>query len=168
VPETPAGWYPAPNLAGSLQYWDGQGWAGSPVPDPAAQQPYQPYVQQTYGQQPYGTAVAPAYPPAPPVGYSPPPGGGTNVLAVLSVVLAFVFAPAGLVCGIIALRQTRGAPRGDSNRTLAIIGTVVSGVFTAISVAVILFLIAAAGVVIHDIPSVPSIQPFPTDPGPTL
>src|SRR5690625_1662487 len=53
-----------------------------------------------YGQAPYG---APGYGPAP--GY--PYGRPTNSLAILSLVLAFVFAPAGLITGIMARRQIK-------------------------------------------------------------
>jgi Domain of unknown function (DUF4190) len=44
--------------------------------------------------------------------------------AVLSLVLAFVFAPAGLVLGIVALRQTRRT--GEGGRGLAWAGLVIS------------------------------------------
>ena len=57
----------------------------------------QPWGQQQWGQ--------PTYPP--PGQYGPPAGGGTNVLAILSLVLAFVFAPAGVVLGHLAKRQIR-------------------------------------------------------------
>jgi hypothetical protein len=49
---------------------------------------------------------------------------GTNVCAVLSLVLAFVFSPAGLVLGIVALRQIRKT--GEGGHGLALAGIIVS------------------------------------------
>jgi hypothetical protein len=64
-----------------------------------------------------GTTQSPTY-------SSPTSVAGTNVCAVLSLALAFVFAPAGLVLGIIARRQI---PRtGEGGRGLALAGIIVS------------------------------------------
>lgn len=67
--------------------------------------------------QPTGAPQAPTYP-------SPTSVAGTNVCAVLSIVLAFVFAPAGLLLGIIARRQIRRT--GEGGRGLALAGIIVS------------------------------------------
>lgn len=81
-----------------------------------------------YGQAPYG---APGYGPGP--GY--PYGRPTNSLAILSLVLAFVFAPAGLVTGIMARRQIKRTHEdGDG---LALAGIIVGGIATAFFVLLI-------------------------------
>ena len=93
---------------------------------------------------PYG---APAY--GPPPGYAPPGYGGyppyyrrpTNTLAILALVFAFVFAPAGLVMGIVARKQIERT--GEEGSGLALAGTIVGGVFTGIWVLVIVFWIIA-------------------------
>jgi hypothetical protein len=61
--EVPAGWYPSPEVAGQLQYWDGEAWTNyravasdEPV---AAEQP-----QATYAQDPAATAAQQASVPA--------------------------------------------------------------------------------------------------------
>jgi len=79
-------------------------------------------------------------------GYYPVPQ--TNVLAILSLVMAFVFAPAGLVLGIIAKSQIRQT--GEQGEGLATAGIVISAVFLAITVvAFIAFFAFAATVVSH-------------------
>jgi hypothetical protein len=102
---------------------------------PYGQQPYgqqqygqqqygqQPYGQQPYGQQPYGQQPYPPYGQYPGQGY-PQPSGGTNGLAIASLVLAFFCSLAGLVCGIIALNQIRD--RNQEGRGIAIAGIVIS------------------------------------------
>jgi hypothetical protein len=108
-----------------------------------------------YGQPPpgYGQAPPPGYGPAP--GYGPPPPYGvnvgygvqfygprpTNTMAILSLVLAFVFAPAGLVLGIMARQQIRRT--GEEGDGLALAGIIVGGIFTAIFVLMIVFMIVA-------------------------
>ncbi|MEH0937488.1 DUF4190 domain-containing protein [Micromonospora psammae] len=75
----------------------------------------------------------PPYPPQGPYGqYGPPPGGGggPNALAILSLVFAFVFAPAGIVLGHLAKRQIRRS--GEPGDQLATWGLILSYVFTAI------------------------------------
>jgi hypothetical protein len=108
------------------------------------------------GQQPYGQ---PAY--GPPPGYGGPPGYGvpgygfppgygyprpTNTLAILSLVMAFVFSPVGLVLGIVARRQIRQT--GEQGDGLALAGIIVGGIGTALAVLGFLFFflaLAAAG-----------------------
>jgi len=89
-----------------------------------------------YGQQPYG----------PPPGDGPPPGypaygRPTNTMAILALVLAFVFAPAGLVLGIVARKQIKQT--GEDGEGLALAGMIVGGIFTAIFLLVIVFWIIA-------------------------
>ncbi|MBN1091739.1 DUF4190 domain-containing protein [Blastococcus sp. TML/M2B] len=124
---------------------DGPRTAPGPHPGPP---PYgqQPFAQPGYGQPPHGQ---PQYAPpqyGPPVYGSPyPPGYGygrpTNSLAILSLVLAFVFAPAGLITGIIARRQIRETHEGGDG--LALAGIIVGGIATALFALVIVFWVIA-------------------------
>jgi hypothetical protein len=97
------------------------------------------YAQGQYPAGPYGQ------PPYARPGYGAPPGYAysrpTNSLAIVSLVLAFVFAPAALVTGIIARRQIRETHEdGDG---LALAGIIVGGIVTALFVLlVVVWLIA--------------------------
>ncbi|GAB4105523.1 hypothetical protein GCM10028790_45420 [Micromonospora taraxaci] len=95
---------------------------GPPADDPS------PYAHQGPQQ--------PPYPPQGPYGqYGPPPGGpgrGTNVLAILSLVFAFVFPPAGAVLGHVAKRQIRTS--GEDGDQLATWGLILGYVFTGLTV----------------------------------
>src|SRR3954469_6807697 len=112
---------------------------------PQDQPPYgtPPYGTPPYGTPPYGN---PGYGPP---GYGPPGYGGypsyyrrpTNTLAILALVFAFVFAPAGLVMGIMARKQIERT--GEEGAGLALAGTIVGGVFTGIWVLVIILWIIA-------------------------
>jgi hypothetical protein len=62
-------------------------------------------------------------------------------MAILSLVLAFVFAPAGLILGIIARKQIRQT--GEDGAGLALAGIIVGGIFTAFFVLLIVFWIIA-------------------------
>ncbi|OBI37101.1 sensor domain-containing protein [Mycobacterium colombiense] len=65
-----------------------------------------------------------------------PPRDEANVLATLSVVFAFVFAPAGLIVGHLGLAQIRRS--GERGRDRALVGVTLSYVFiTALVVALI-------------------------------
>ncbi len=101
----------------------------------------QPYGQPQYGQQHPQWGRQPPYAPQPPYGQYGPPGHGpgpgprgTNVLAILSLVFAFVFAPAGIVCGHLAKRQIRQT--GEDGDQLANWGLILSYIFTAIGLLV--------------------------------
>jgi hypothetical protein len=122
---------------------------GTPPPPPGP--PATPTGQPSQGYPGYG---APGYPPPgygapgyPPPGYGapgyPPPGWGrpTNTMAILSLVLAFVFAPAGLVLGIIARKQIRAT--GEDGDGLALAGIIVGGIVTALFVFMIVLWIIA-------------------------
>jgi hypothetical protein len=77
------------------------------------------------------------------VGYAPPPqfGRPTNTMAILALVMAFVFAPAGLVLGILARKQI--ARTGEEGDGLALAGMIIGGLFTAFFVLILVFLIIA-------------------------
>jgi Domain of unknown function (DUF4190) len=84
-------------------------------PDPYGQQPpskdSDPYAQQPYPQ--YGA-----------------PAAGTNIMAILSLIFAFVFAPVGIVLGHIAKKQIKEThEEGDG---LATAGLVISYIFTGL------------------------------------
>lgn len=127
-----------------------------PSADPA---PYDPtaYGQQYYAPQP--GYQQPGYPPSgypqpgyqqPPAGaygayygyqpqYPPPPARGTNIMAIMAIVFAFVFSPLGIVFGIIARKQiSRTGEEGDG---LALAGLIVGAVFTVIMVLYIILMI---------------------------
>jgi hypothetical protein len=94
-----------------------------------------------YGQPGY---AAPGYPPAgyAPNGYPPPAyGRPTNTMAILALVLAFVFAPAGLILGIIARKQIRQT--GEEGSGLALAGIIVGGIATALFVLMFILMIVA-------------------------
>ena len=97
----------------------------------------QGYAPQGHGPQGYGP---PGYGPP---GYPPPYGRSTNIMAVLALVMAFTFAPAGLVLGIVARRQIRRT--GEDGDGLALAGIIVGGIMTAIVVFfIVLWIIAFA------------------------
>jgi hypothetical protein len=105
-------------------------------------------AQPMYGPPGYGPPpgyVQPGY--GPPPGYGaygyPPPGyrRPTNTMAILALVFAFVFAPAGLVLGIIARKQVERT--GEDGGGLALAGIIVGAIFTAIYVLLIAFWIIA-------------------------
>ena len=92
-----------------------------------------------YGPPPTGYGPPPGYGPP---GYGPPPGYGypspgypgpwrrpTNTVAILALVMAFVFAPAGIVLGVVARRQIRQS--GEEGDGLALAGIIVGSIATA-------------------------------------
>ena len=112
---------------------------GSPA-SPYSGQPYtgQPYSGQEYGSQPYGGQYStPQYGAQGygasqyPAGGYPPQSSSTNVMAILSLVFAFVFAPVGIVLGHIAKKQIK--ERGEQGSGLATAGLVLSYIFTGLT-----------------------------------
>jgi peptidyl-prolyl cis-trans isomerase B (cyclophilin B) len=82
----------------------------------------------------------PAPPYAPAGGYyGYPRPQPTNTMAIVSLVCAFVFAPAGIVFGHISLSQIKRT--GEEGRGLAIAGLVISYVFTVLAVLAIVVMI---------------------------
>jgi hypothetical protein len=99
----------------------GTGPAGPQYPyGPPPTDPYQGYWAAPYGQGGY---------PPPPQQYPP---SQTNILATLSVVFAFVFAPVGAVLGHAALRQIRRTFQRGRDR--ALVGLTLSYTFIVIAV----------------------------------
>ncbi|MBV9873077.1 MAG: DUF4190 domain-containing protein [Frankiaceae bacterium] len=76
----------------------------------------------------------PVPPEPPPYGFVPPPAT-TSGLAIVALVLAFVFAPAAIVVGHVALNQIRRT--GQSGDGLAWAGLILGYVFTALALAAI-------------------------------
>ena len=110
-----------------------------------------------YGQQP-GHLPQPGY--GPPPGYpaqaygQPAWGPGwprpTNTMAILAIVLAFVFAPAGLVLGIVARRQIRET--GEEGDGLALAGIIIGSIATAFfALVIILWVVAFASLATSDV-----------------
>jgi hypothetical protein len=62
-------------------------------------------------------------------------------MAILALVMAFVFAPAGLVLGVIARRQIRQT--GEQGDGMALAGIIIGGIFTAFFVLMIVFFVIA-------------------------
>jgi hypothetical protein len=112
-----------PGYATQPGYGTQPGYATQPGYGTQPGYPNQPsyQTQPAYAGQPgYGTQLGYAPP------YSPTP---TNAMAVLSLVLAFVFPPAGVVVGLVARSQLkRSNEQGDG---LATAGIILSAVFTA-------------------------------------
>ena len=125
---------------------------GSPGPygQPGYAQPdhVQPgYAQPAYAQRGYAQPgyAPPGYPPPGygPPGYPPVYVRPTNTMAILALVMAFVFAPAGLILGIVARKQIRET--GEDGDGLALAGIIVGGIVTAIFVFfMVLWIIAFA------------------------
>ncbi len=90
---------------------------------------------------PLGYGPPPGYGPQP--GYGPPPGygyrppGHTNTLAIVALILAFVFWPAGIVCGHLARSQIRRTGEdGLGLTTAALIVGYVYGAFLLIVIVI--------------------------------
>jgi hypothetical protein len=135
----PPGWGTPPGYDSQLGHGPPSGYGGQLGYGPPSGYGGQP----GYGSPP-GYGSGPGYGPP---GYGPPPGYGypppTNTLAILALVMAFVFSPVGLVLGIVARRQIRQThEQGDG---LALAGIIVGGIGTAL--AVLAFLVFALALV---------------------
>jgi len=153
---------PAYGQSGQQPY--GQQWGQQPPgygqPQQYGQQAYDPnaYGQQAYGQQsayaqPQAYGQQPGYdqygnPYAygqqgygyPPQGYAAPQ---TNTMAILGLVFAFVFPPLGVVFGFMGRNQIKRT--GEGGDGLALAGIIVGGIFTAIIVLYIIFVVILIG-----------------------
>lgn len=102
-----------------------------------------PTSGQPAGGQPYGAQLQPTYP-AP--GYAP--ARGTNVMAILSLVFAFVFAPVGVVLGHMAKKQIKQT--GEEGEGLATAGLIVGYFVTGI------YVLGCCGFILSIIASMPA------------
>ncbi|XTZ14041.1 DUF4190 domain-containing protein [Micromonospora echinospora] len=84
------------------------------------------------GDQPHWGEQLPYTPPPGYGQYGPPPpsSGNTNVMAILSLVFAFVFPPVGIVLGHMARKQIRQTH--EQGEQLALWGLILSYVFTGL------------------------------------
>ncbi len=106
----------------------------------------QQYRTDSPGPQPSGSGP-PGQQPYPQAGYPVPP---TNTMAILALVFAFVFAPLGIVFGVIGRRQIDRT--GEGGRGLATAGLVVGIVFTVMAVLYIVLVIVAFGILVTNTP----------------
>ncbi len=130
---------------------------GSPPPD----HQQQGYQQQGYQQQGYPPAGG-GYPPQPygyQPGYGPPPSRGTNTMAILALVFGFVFAPLGIIFGIIARGQIKRT--GEDGDSLALAGLIIGIVFSALILLYIIFVFIVVGTAVNTINDI-DFSDFPT------
>jgi hypothetical protein len=93
---------------------------------------------------PFGAAPVSAQDAAPPQFGPRVPAGEVNTLATLSVVFAFVFAPAGVVLGHLALSQIKRSPQPGHRR--AVLGLTLSyALIVLATVALLVWLLVGAG-----------------------
>ena len=127
--------YTQPQQVNAQQPYEGYS-QSQPYEGYSQSQPYEGYSQSqppanyTYSQFPY---AQPSYPTSgyapntPTQGYSNPQW---NTLAILSVVFLFVFMPASLALGFLALSEIKKT--GERGKVLAIVSICVSGFFVAL------------------------------------
>jgi hypothetical protein len=121
-------------------------------PDPFGPDPFGgPASTQGYSPPP----VTQGFPPSSGQGFLPPsgtPSGEVNTFATLSIVFAFVFAPAGAALGHVALHQIK--QRGQHGRERAIVGLTLSYVIIVLAlIALLIWLLMSNGA---ESPSVPT------------
>jgi len=79
---------------------------------------------------------------------------GYNLLSILSFIFAFVFFPAGLVLGIVALHQIKKTKeRGEG---LAIAAIVLAGLGFVMIILLAILWAAVAGIILQAVSSVPA------------
>ncbi|MEJ2863772.1 DUF4190 domain-containing protein [Actinomycetospora flava] len=115
-------------------------------------------------QPPYPHDDAPTVTLRPSATHGPPPPlqnrpTGTNTMAILAIVFAFVFSPLGIVFGVVGRNQTRRT--GQAGRGLAATGLVLSIVFLVAAVAATLYVTVLAA---QFVGSVPTDQPGVSEP----
>lgn len=96
---------------------------------------------------PYRGGQQPGYGPP---GYYPAPRG-TNTMAILALVFAFLFWPLAIVFGHIAHRQIRET--GEEGRGLATAGLVLGYVFLVLTLLVIVLVVIAGAIAVSVDPS---------------
>jgi hypothetical protein len=84
------------------------------------------------------TAMPPAQTP-----YTSAPGARTNTLAIVALILGILVAPGGIICGHIALNQIKRT--GEAGHGLALAGTIIGYVFTALWVLYIVLAVVLIG-----------------------
>jgi len=120
--QSPApGWYVDPGVTDRLRYWDGERWTGD----------YLPNVPPGSRQSPYPPAAAPGHQPGPQPGHQPGPHGGTNGMAIASMVLGILWifglgSILALIFGYVGLSQIKR--KHETGRGMAIAGVVLGWV----------------------------------------
>lgn len=121
--------------------------------------PQDPYWQNPYTYDPLGRVPLPPSPVEPPPVFAPPPAvpyrPPVNVLATLSLVFAFVFAPVGAILGHAGLAQIRRT--GELGRDRARVGLALSYAFMTLAVVALV-----AWVTLGAAPSTQTAEPAPT------
>ena len=113
--------------------YPGGTYAGGPYPSggyPGGENPAGAYPPGAAGQPGYGPGPYPQPPYG--YGYGYPVQPGTNTMAILALVFAFIFAPVAIVLGAMARKQIRRT--GEQGWGLATAGLVCGIVFTVLSV----------------------------------
>jgi hypothetical protein len=97
------------------------------------------YDQAGYGQPGYGQPAPYGAPGWGPPAY--PDHRPTNTLAIVALVMAFVFSPVGIVLGVVARKQIRET--GEAGDGLALAGVIIGAVFTALAVVLVVIWVVA-------------------------
>jgi hypothetical protein len=114
------GWYPNPSGSGN-RYWDGNQWTNA-VTTPGGGVPWQGA----------SFAVSGTF-----------PRTETSLFAILAIVFPFVFAPLGVVFGIMALREIKRSDGQKTGRGLAIAGIWCGAIFTVLIIGWFVFVLSA-------------------------
>jgi eukaryotic-like serine/threonine-protein kinase len=132
--------------------------------EPFSAEPFsaEPFSYDPLGQVPYQVPYDGA--PPEPLDYPEPPEPGVNAFATLSVVFAFVFAPAGAILGHLGLAQIRRT--GERGRDRALLGVTLSYAFSTL--AVIALVGWAALTAIHSTQTAAPTIATPASPPPTV
>jgi Domain of unknown function (DUF4190) len=136
---------------------------GGGQPDPFGPDPFRgPPSTQGYSPPPVTQGFSPGQ------GFPPPSGtpqGEVNTLATLSIVFAFVFAPAGAALGHVALSQIK--KRGQRGRERAIVGLTLSYVIIVLAlIALLIWLLMANGAESPSVPTTTATQTTGAGPAP--
>jgi len=115
------GWYPNPSGPGN-RYWNGQQWTNS-VTSPTGGVAWQGG----------GFSVNATF-----------PRTETSLYAILAIIFPFVFAPLGVVFGIMALREIDRSNGQKTGRGLAIAGIWCGAIFTVLAIAWVAFVLSLA------------------------
>jgi len=114
---------------------------GGYTPPPPGYTPA-PGYEQPAPQQPYGYAAPPSgYQQGYPQQYAAPMPVGTNGLAIASLICAFVFWPAAIILGHMALSQIKKT--GQEGRGLALAGTIIGYVAAGFTLILVCFYVIA-------------------------